>query len=84
MMADLNGGMAGGLTKVAGLGGQRSGGIPFSIQGTTSNPSFVPDVAGVAGSVAKGALGNVVSGQTSATKGATGALGGLLGRKKQK
>ena len=84
MMADLQGGMAGGLTKVAGLGGQRSGGIPFSIQGTTSNPSFVPDVAGVAGSVAKGALGNVVSGQTGVTKGATGALGGLLGKKKPK
>jgi AsmA protein len=84
MMAELNGGMAGGLTKVAGLGGQRSGGIPFSIKGTTSNPSFVPDAAGVAEGVAKGALGNVVSGQTSDTKGATGALGGLLGKKKPK
>ena len=85
MMAELHGGMAGGVTKVAGLGGKGSGGIPFSIQGTTSNPSFVPDVTGVAGSVAKGALGNVVSGKTGgATKDAAGALGGLLGKKKPK
>ena len=85
MTANLQGGVAGGLTKRAGLGGT-SGGIPFSITGTTSNPSFVPDVAGVAGSVAKGALGNAVAGTTGVTKGATGAtgaLGGLLGRKKK-
>jgi AsmA protein len=84
MMADVHGGVAGGLTKVAGVGGKGGGGIPFSIKGTTSNPSFVPDVAGVAGSVAQGALGNVVSGQTGVAKGATGALGGLLGKKKPK
>ena len=85
MVADLHGGMAGGLTKVAGVGGNARGGIPFSIKGTTSNPTFVPDVAGVAGSVAQGALGNVVSGKTGATKGANGAagaLGGLLGKRK--
>jgi AsmA protein len=84
MMAELHGGMAGGVTKVAGLGGKGSGGIPFSIKGTTSNPSFVPDMAGVAGSVAQGAMGNVVSGKTGATKDAAGALGGLLGKKKPK
>jgi AsmA protein len=87
MIANLQGGMAGPLTHTAGLGGGNGGGIPFSITGTTSSPKFVPDVAGVAGSVAQGALGNVVSGKTGATKGATkgaSALGGLLGKKKPK
>ncbi|HXY10635.1 MAG TPA: AsmA family protein [Terriglobales bacterium] len=80
MLANLQGGMAGGLTQRAGIGGGTGSGIPFSIQGTTSNPSFVPDVSGVAGSVAKGAVQNAVSGKTAGTQG----LGGLLGRKKPK
>jgi len=83
MTANVQSGVAGGLTKVAGIGGKGGGAIPFSIKGTTSNPTFVPDVAGVAGSVAQGALGNVVSGKTGATN-AAGALGGLLGKKKPK
>jgi len=86
MIANLHGGMVGGVTKMAALGGNKDSGIPFSITGTTSNPSFVPDVAGVAGSVAKGAVGDVVSAKTGATKGAAGAadaLGGMLGKKKK-
>jgi AsmA protein len=78
MLANLQGGMAGGLTQRAGIGGGGGSGIPFSIQGTTSNPSFAADVGSVAGNVAKGAVQNAVSGKTGATKG----LGGLLGRKK--
>jgi len=81
MLANLQGGMAGGMQKAA-LGGSNKG-IPFSIQGTTSNPSFVPDVAGMAGSVASGMLQNAVSGKAGAAKGA-GALGGLLGKKNPK
>jgi len=85
MLANLQGGMAGGLTQVAGMGNSK--GIPFSISGTTSNPHFVPDVAGVAGSMAQGALGQALKG-TSATgspaNAAAGALGGLLGKKKPK
>jgi AsmA protein len=87
MNADLQGRAAGGLTKVAGISGGNSGGIPFSITGTTSDPKFVPNMAGVAGSVAQGALGQAASGAVGATKGAnatTGAIGGLLGRKKPK
>jgi AsmA protein len=80
MLAHLQGGVAGGLTQKVGVGGGTGEGIPFSIQGTTSNPSFVPDVAGVAGSVAKGALQNAVSGGTKGV----GSLGGLLGKKKPK
>jgi AsmA protein len=76
MQAALQGGAAGGLTQRAGLGGA-GGAIPFSIQGTTSDPKFIPDVGAVAGNVVKGKLQNAVSG----SKGA-GGLGGLLGRKK--
>lgn len=83
MLANLSGGVAGGLTKVAGVGGGNNG-IPFSIQGTTSNPQFVPDMAGVAGSVASGAIKGAVSGKVPGVKGApTEALGGLLGKKKK-
>jgi AsmA protein len=89
MNANLQGGMIGGMPHVAtlGSGSKGGGGIPFSITGTTSNPSFVPNVAGVASGVAQGAVGNVVSGTTGVAKGATGApgaLGGLLGKKKPK
>jgi AsmA protein len=83
MLADLHGGMVGGLSKVAGAStGQ--GGIPFAIEGTTSNPKFVPDVGGVAVGLAKGeisnlAKGQVVPGQGTITKG----VGGLLGHKMQ-
>lgn len=86
MVANLQSGVAGGLTKVAALG-TKSGGIPFSIKGTTSNPTFVPDLGGVAEGVAQGALDNAISTKTGATKGATqaaGALGGLLGKKNPK
>jgi AsmA protein len=79
MVADLQGG--GRLAERAGVGGGTGGGIPFSIQGTTSNPNFVPDVSAVAGNVAKGAVQNALSGKTAATKG-VGGVGGLLGRKK--
>jgi AsmA protein len=46
-------------------------GIPFSIQGTTSDPKFVPDVKGMAGSLLKGALGDK-SGQNNPLSGVTG------------
>lgn len=83
MMADLEGRVAEGVKERTGLGGGKGSGIPFSVAGTTSNPSFVPDVAGMAGSVAKGALGNALAEKTGST-GATGTLGGLLGRRKPK
>ena len=83
MLADLHGGMAGGLTQVAGMGSGK-GGIPFAIEGTTASPKFIPDVKGMVGGVAAGALGQVSGG---AGKGvppdAVNALGGLLGKKKK-
>ena len=69
MVADLQGGMAGGLTPRGGKA--TANGIPFAIQGTTSDPKFLPDVKGMAGSAATGALKNAVSGKS-------GGAGGLL------
>jgi AsmA protein len=72
----------GALTSLAGLAGraQPGGGIPFRIQGTTSNPVFVPDLAGIAGGLA----GQAASGGKPAVptgKDLGEALGGLFGRK---
>ncbi|MGB6844704.1 MAG: AsmA family protein [Candidatus Acidiferrales bacterium] len=74
----------GGLLGGAGGGGKsgKSGGIPFKIQGTTSNPIFIPDVAAMAGSLAKGGLGAAALGGKSTGGAAAGVLGGLLGKKK--
>jgi len=87
MSAKLSGGgpaseLTGGISKLAGGGSSKSGGgIPFLVKGTTSVPIFLPDVAGMAGSLAKnpaGALGAAGSAADMPTK----ALGGLLGKKK--
>lgn len=83
MVANLSGGVAGGLTQVAnigGKGGSGGGGIPFMIQGTTSNPTFLPDVKGMASSAAKGAIEGAVSGKGGSNNPA-GALGGLFKKK---
>ncbi len=46
MTANLNGAVATAITKLVGLG-DKGESIPFFIRGTTSNPSFVPDVKGM-------------------------------------
>ena len=71
MNAKLSGGLAGGLTQLAGLG-NKSAGVPFFIQGTTSDPKFVPDVKGMLGSQLGQSPGNLVNG-----------ISGLFGKKKQ-
>jgi AsmA protein len=79
MLAELKGGVVGGLTQVATLGSGK-GGIPFAIEGTTSNPHFIPDMKGVAGGIAQGALGDA----KAATKGnPASAISGLLGKKQK-
>jgi AsmA protein len=88
MVAKLAGGAGaamGAVSQFTKLGGSQSGGIPFMIQGTTSNPIFVPDVAGMAGGLAKSQLGGITpgGGGTPADQ-ASGILGGLLGGKKKK
>jgi AsmA protein len=76
MRASLNG--AGGL-----LGGTSGGKttIPFAIQGTTSDPKFIPDVAGMAGALGSQLGSSLQGGQ--GTQGVANTLGGLLGKKKK-
>jgi AsmA protein len=73
MTADLQTARSEARAQKIGRGGD-SGGVTFKIQGTTSNPTFVPDVGSMAGNAAKGALQQSVSDKTG--------LGGLLGKRK--
>lgn len=79
LKANLSGSAASGIAQMAGLSG--GGGIPFLIQGTTSNPTFLPDVQGLAG----GALQNVLSGKKGAQNQASpiDALTGIFNKKKK-
>jgi AsmA protein len=81
MLADLHGGVVGGLSKVAGATSGK-GGVPFAIEGTTSNPKFIPDVGGVVAGLATSQLSNVAKGQVPGADSVTKGLGGLLGKKK--
>ena len=80
--------MGGGATKCKGSGPT----IPFQIQGTTSDPKFIPDVGGLAAGMLKSQLG-CVGGASAAggqnlnnikqnPAGALQQLGGLFGKKK--
>ncbi len=93
MVAKLAGGIGTGITQVAGgagkLGsmmgggkGNSGGGIPFKVQGTTSDPKIIPDIGGAAGSLVKGGMAGV--GDAGKAPGAAaGAIGGLFGKKKK-
>jgi len=70
-----NAGAMGQLANLSNLG-QAKGEIPFFIQGTTQNPIFLPDVAGM--------MGNTLKAPVQGTQGITNVLGGLFGKKKQK
>ncbi|HUO33379.1 MAG TPA: AsmA family protein [Candidatus Acidoferrum sp.] len=74
-----------GLSALTGGGGSKqSGGIPFMIQGTTSNPVFVPDTSAIVKSAIGNRLGNVLgsSNKGSQSGSAAGVIGGLLGKHK--
>lgn len=58
---------------VAGLG------VPFSVEGTTADPKFVPDVKGMATGLLKDALGGKAGAQNPLS-----GLSGLFGKKKPK
>ena len=86
-------GLGGMMSKVGaggGGGGCKSGTtIPFMIEGTTSDPKFVPDAGGLAAGMVKSQLGCVGGlvpgagkGQTPNPANLTKGLGGLLGGKK--
>jgi AsmA protein len=64
-------GAGGDLTKVAGFG---SGGIPVAVGGTTSDPTFAPDIK----AMATGKLKGLTEGKGNPL----GNLGGLFGKKK--
>jgi AsmA protein len=72
MEAKPSGAVMGGLTQIAGLGNKNAA-IPFFIQGTTSDPKFMPDVKGMLNSQFKG------QNPSSIVQG----LSGLFGKKKQ-
>lgn len=71
MVANLAG-VGGDLTKAAGMG---AGGIPVTIGGTTSNPTFMPDMKGMVGNQLKGLI-------PGGKNNPLGGLGGLFGKKK--
>jgi AsmA protein len=80
MNANLSGGAVAGVTQLAGIGGGKSVGVPFSITGTTSNPSFMPDVGGMLSNQLGNQLKNAIPGDNgSAIEGLTG----LFGKKKK-
>ena len=80
MAANLSGGAVGGVTKVA-TAGTSKGGVPFAITGTTSDPKFVPDVGGVVGGVATGAVKEAAKAPGDAVSAPTKAVGGLVSKK---
>jgi AsmA protein len=65
-------------------GGKQSNGIPFLIQGTTSNPVFIPDTSAIAKSAVQGGLSNALGSAAggSQANSPVGAIGGLLGKRK--
>jgi len=82
MTASLSGSVATGLSQLA--GGQGKGAnIPFFIQGTASDPKFVPDVKGMLGSQLSNRLGSQVPGGQNA-QGVVNSITGLFGKKKPK
>ncbi|WP_158793922.1 AsmA family protein [Granulicella sp. L60] len=88
LVGALSGFIPGGAAGAGGLGALAGGvlkaGIPVAIGGTTSNPTFSPNIAGLATGVGASAAKGLLNGQ----KGTNGpqanplgnALGGLLGR----
>jgi len=71
-------GALGGL--MGGGGGSKGAKLPFKIQGTASDPKFIPDVNGVANGMLSSFAGNLTKGQKGKS-GLTDALGGLFGKK---
>lgn len=92
-LSGATGGLGGIMSKVGGGGGgsgcKNGTTIPFLIQGTTSDPKFIPDAGGLAAGMVKSQLGcagglvpGAAKGQTPNPESLTKGLGGLLGGKK--
>jgi AsmA protein len=76
------GGIASSLMGGGAKGNSSGGGIPFKVQGTTSNPQVIPDIGGAMGNMVKGSVPGVGNAGNPAGA-ASNALGGLLGKKKK-
>src|SRR5438045_592139 len=104
MAATLTGGALGSIGSAGGgvgslvgaLGGSKGGSckggttIPFLVQGTASDPKFVPDVGGVAANMLKsqlgcagGSLGNLTKPGSQNPSDAINSIQGLFGKKKK-
>ena len=87
MKASLNGTAVSSVSSLAGLGGGGKGAaIPFFIQGTASDPKFVPDVKGMLNAGLGNGLGKNLGSQVPGGQNAQGvvnAIGGLFGKKKK-
>lgn len=82
MQASLSGTTVTSLSKLAGLSGKGAT-VPFFVQGTASDPKFVPDVKGMLSSGLGKNLGSQIPGGQGA-QGVVNAIGGLFGKKKPK
>jgi len=58
--------------------------VPFAIQGTTSNPQFIPDTSALMQNAIENQLNQRLGGNAGSTQDLGGALGGLLGGGKKK
>jgi AsmA protein len=84
MNANLSGNLVTGLSQLAGLGNKGTS-ISFFVRGTTSNPSFVPDVQGTLNSQLKSRLGSALQGQgpDQGNNSVINKISGLFHRKKK-
>jgi AsmA protein len=80
-LSSAQSGTLGRLTQLA--SGQNNGGIPFRIEGTTSNPVFVPDAAGIVRGLAEQSSSGDEKQSLPTGKDLRDALGGLFGRSKE-
>ena len=85
LLGMIPGGATKGLGSLAGGSGLLRSGIPVAIGGTTSSPTFTPDMRGLVGGVGASAAQGLLSGKGNKSKSAPAAnplgnaLGGLLG-----
>ena len=73
-------GVTGAVGGLLGGGAGKGTKLPFKIQGTASDPKFIPDVSGVASGMLGSLAGNLTKGQKG-KPGLADALGGLFGKK---
>ncbi|HKD86525.1 MAG TPA: AsmA family protein [Terriglobales bacterium] len=73
----------GGLLGAAG-GKAGSQNVPFAIQGTTSNPRFIPDTSALVQNAVQQQINQRLGGQAANPNNLGGALGGLFGGSKKK